>query len=139
MEHWFSHKYWIGSFVVFTTQLFDEVKVIHKLQLQLTTTFVDTRFLLPLNRDHWKIDQFWGSANHGEIYLDSDVNLLASGNNRKYTTVTTQCEQLTWIWTWILLYFYCWFHFKKRPGIHRVHPKTSPFLHAISFEWNTRL
>ena len=35
-----------------------------------------------------------GSADCGEVDLDSDINHLASGKLRKSTTVTSQCDIL---------------------------------------------
>ena len=58
-----------------------------------------------------------GSAERGEVDIDSDVNCTASGNIRKSTTVPIQCEQLPWTWTWRLMYFDCWSHFETLPGI----------------------
>ena len=46
-----------------------------------------------------------GSADHNERDLGSDINCLDSVNFKKYTTVPSQCEKLTWTWTWNLLYF----------------------------------
>ena len=43
-----------------------------------------------------------GSAERGEVDIDSDVNCTASGNIRKSTTVPIQCEQLPWTWTCVL-------------------------------------
>ena len=80
-------------------------------------TSADTQFMVPQHSDNWKTYQHQGSANCCEVDLDSDLNRLASGNLRQYTTVSSQCEQLLWTWTWIIMYFDPWSHFKKRLGI----------------------
>ena len=100
------------------------VKEIHRLWLQSTTKSADTKFLSPQHSNHWNIEHYWGSANCGEVDLDSDINSLASGNHRQSTTVSSHYEQFPWTWTWILFYFYHWYHFKKRPII------------AYYFMWN---
>ena len=41
------------------------------------------------------MEQYWGSDDCGEVDIDSDVNHLASGNLRQFTTVPSQCERLT--------------------------------------------
>ena len=48
--------------------------------------------------------------------LDSDLNILYSGNFWKYTNVPSQCEQFPWTWTWCILYFNCWSHFENLHG-----------------------
>ena len=58
-----------------------------------------------------------GSSDIGELYLDSDVNHLASGKLRQFTTVPNQCERLPYPWTWSILYFDCWYNFENCPGI----------------------
>ena len=100
----------------FEHNLFAAVKEIHKLLFQSTTKSAETKFLLPKPSNHWKTDHYWGSDDHGEVDIDSDLNRLASGNIMKYTTVPSQCEWLSWTWTWILLYFDCWCLFDKCPG-----------------------
>ena len=50
-----------------------------------------------------------------DIYYD--VNWPSSGKLRQYTTVPSHCEKLTYPWTWNFLYFNCWSHFEKRPGV----------------------
>ena len=77
----------------------------------------NTELLLSQHIYHWKTEQYWGSADRGEVDLDSDVNRPASGNLRQYTTVPSKCEQLPWTWTWRIMYFNCWYNFEKRPGI----------------------
>ena len=46
-----------------------------------------------------------GSADRGELDLNSDVNLPASGKLRKYTSVSSQCERLSYPWMWRFMYF----------------------------------
>ena len=67
-----------------------------------TTTSADTKLLLTKPSDHWKMEHYWGSDDSGEVDLDSDVNHLASGNFRQYTTVPSHCEQFPRTWTWRL-------------------------------------
>ena len=47
-----------------------------------------------------KDGEILGSDNRGELYLNSDVNQLDSGQLCKYTTVSSQFEWLTYPWTW---------------------------------------
>ena len=47
-----------------------------------TATFKDTRLSLPQHNNDWKTDQYWGSADHGELDLNSEVNRPASGKLR---------------------------------------------------------
>ena len=101
---------------IYEHKLFTAVKVIHKLWF-LSTTSVETKFLLPKPSDHWNTEHFGGSVNCGEVDLDSEINFLASGNIWNYTNVPSQCDNFIWSWTQSLLYFNHWCHFKKRPGI----------------------
>ena len=78
--------------------------------------FSDTHFILPSHDEHLNMEHYWGSVNCGEGDLDSDINRLASGDLRQYTTAPSQCEKLPRIWTWNLLYFDRWYNFEKRPG-----------------------
>ena len=64
-----------------------------------TTTSPETKFLLPKPSYHWETDHFRGSVECGEAYLDSDINLLVSGNLLHYTTVPSQCEWFPRTWT----------------------------------------
>ena len=82
-----------------------------------TSTFKDTKFLLPQHSEHWKMEQYQGSDDHGELDFNSDVNWPDSGKLWQSTTVSSQCERLPKPWTWRSLYFDRWYHFKKRPGI----------------------
>ena len=59
-----------------------------------TALFNDTQFPLPPHGEHWKTEKYWGSANRSEVDLDSDINCLASGKIRPFTTVPSQCEIL---------------------------------------------
>ena len=72
---------------------FAAVKEIHKLWFWSTTTSADTIFLIPKPSYHWNKEDYWGSADLSEVDLESDINFLASGNLRKYTSVPSQCEQ----------------------------------------------
>ena len=67
-------------------------------------------------RYHWKTEHYKGSNDNFEGYIESDLNHLDSGNIRKYTTLPSQWELLTWTWIWHPMYFDCWYHFEKRPG-----------------------
>ena len=64
-------------------------------------------------RNHWHMDHCWWLVYRFEGDLDSDLNRLASGNLRQYATVPSQCDQLPWTWTWRLLYFNHWSHFRS--------------------------
>ena len=57
-----------------------------------TATFKDTKFLLPKRSKHQKTEQYQGSADRGELDLNSEVNRPASGKLRQSTTVSRQCE-----------------------------------------------
>ena len=93
-KNFFSRKYQIYSFGLFSnTNVFAAVKEIHKRQFWSTTTSSDTKFLLPKLSKHWNMDHYWGSADFVEVYHDSDVNWLSSGNLSQSPTVTRQCEQ----------------------------------------------
>ena len=48
-----------------------------------TSTFKDTKFLLPQCSEHRKTEQYQGSANRGELDLNLDVNRLDSGKLRQ--------------------------------------------------------
>ena len=65
----------------------------------------NTKFMLPRHSNHWNTEKYRGSADRGEVDLESDVNCLASGNIGKYTTVPSQCEWVPLTWTWRILYF----------------------------------
>ena len=68
---------------------------------------------LPLNKinKHLTAEQYQGSANNGELYIKSGVDWMASGKIRQPTSVSSQCEILSYTWTWRPLYFDCWPHF----------------------------
>ena len=51
--------------------------------------------MLPKCIEYRKMEQYQGSADHGEIDLNSDVNRPASGKLQKFTTVFIQCERLS--------------------------------------------
>ena len=55
--------------------------------------FKDTKFPLPQHSEHLKMEQYRGLANCGELDLNSDVNLSATGKLWQSTTVSSQCEQ----------------------------------------------
>ena len=48
-------------------------------------------FMLPKISKHQMAGQYQGSDNRGEIDIESDVNLPASGKLRQSTTVSSQC------------------------------------------------
>ena len=57
-----------------------------------------------------------GSTDSCEGDSDFDLNRLESVILMQYTTVTNQCYQLPFTWTWFIQYFDHWYHFDKRPG-----------------------
>ena len=77
----------------------------------LTAPFKETWLSLPQHSDHWKTEEYQGSAHRGEVDLDSDVNRLASDKLRQSTTVTSQCGWSPYPWTCCILYFYRWYNF----------------------------
>ena len=95
----------------FEHNLFAAVKEIHKLRFWSTTTSADTKLLLPRPSKQWNTEHGWGSDDCGEVDIDSDVNLPASGNIMQCATVPSKCERLPWNWTWRPLYFNHWYHF----------------------------
>ena len=62
-------------------------------------------------------DQYQGSDNRGDLDIKSDVSQPSSGKIRQSTTVSSQCEQFSYPWTWRPLYFHWWSHFEKRPDV----------------------
>ena len=58
-----------------------------------------------------------GSANHGEVDLDSILNHLASGKLRQSNTVPSQCKIFYYIWMWHIMHVDRWSNFKKRLGV----------------------
>ena len=106
------HKYLTCSFVVFSAQLFHS----RQRKIQSSIFYHQQRwFLLSKPSDHWNTEHYSRSVNHGEGYIESDINRLVSGNFWQYTRVPSQFERLPWIWTWRLLYFDGWYHLEKRP------------------------
>ena len=115
---YFSRKYKIcGILNIFCHSFLKQSNNSKKYIFRSTTAFADTKFPLPQHRYHWKTEKYWGSADCGEVYLDSNVNLLAAGKLRQSTTVPSQCEWLTQPWTWHILYFNCLSHFENIPSI----------------------
>ena len=102
---------------IFKHKFFAAVQEIHKLQFWSTITNADTKFLSTKTIDHWKMEHYRGSANCGEVDLDSEVNFLDSDNLRQCTTVPCQYGRLPWTWTWCLLYLDRWYHINNRLGI----------------------
>ena len=100
-----------------------EHKLFHQSKKSTTFDFLSTRIsaqtksLYPKPSDQWKTEHYRGSDDSGEVDIDSDINFLASGNLWQHTTVTSQCERLTWTWTWRVMYFDHWSHLEKIPGI----------------------
>ena len=84
-----------------------------------TSTSKDTKFLLPqhIKIKHQNTKQYQGSYYRGELDLNSDVNQPDSGKLCQSTTIYSQCEKFSWLWTRSFMYFDHWSHFKKRPGI----------------------
>ena len=65
------------SWYIYNT-IFEAVKLFHIIRFLSTTKFVDTKLPLPQPREHWNTKQYWGSADCGEVDLDSEVNGLTS-------------------------------------------------------------
>ena len=104
----FSCKYWICSFVVFLNKIISQqTKQSITFDFLASKQIAETKFLLPKPSNHWNTKHYWGLAYCFEEDLDSDLNRLALGDLRQYTTVPSQCGQFPWTWTWRLLYFYC--------------------------------
>ena len=98
---------WIVSVTIFSKQSKKSINFYYDQQ----NILQNTEFILPQPSDHWKTEHYRGSANHGQVDLDSDINRLTSDNLRQFTNVPSQCERLTLTWTWYLLYFNRWSHF----------------------------
>ena len=65
---------------------------------------------------NWKMEHYWGSADHCEEDSESGIYYLGSVNLCQCSTLPIYCEQLHWTLTWRLLYLDRWSTFKKRPG-----------------------
>ena len=76
-----------------------------------TRTSAETKFLFPKPSNHWNMEHHRGSADCGEVDIDSDINHLDSGNVWQYTTVPSQCEWFPWTWTFLL-----WYEVDDLPG-----------------------
>ena len=113
LSHYFDFLSNIESVLLcyFWTQNFEAVKEIVTFAFLSTRTSAETKSRLPKPSDHWKMEHYVGSGNHGKVDLDSDVNRLATGNLWRYTTLTSHCEIFPYAWMWHILYFDCWFHF----------------------------
>ena len=96
---------------------FETVRDIHKLCFLSTTTHAYNKLRLPRPIDYWKTEHYQMLSDCGEVDLDSDVNHLASGNLRQYTTLPSKFDKLNWTWTLCILYFDLLFHLDKCPGI----------------------
>ena len=82
---------------------------------KLPPTSAESKFPLPTPCDNRKTEDSRGLADHGERYLYSDINLLASGYLWQYNTVPSQCEWSPWTWMWRIMYIDRWFNFDKCP------------------------
>ena len=76
-----SHKYQIIEFLVFSVKVFWSINL--DCRFWSTATFKDNKFLLPKRSEQQKTEKYQGSADRGELDLNSDVNLLASGKLRQ--------------------------------------------------------
>ena len=103
----FSSKCWIYSFVMFLNTMFSCIKIYPQ-----PSRFWSSKKLC----EHWKTKPYLGSADHDKRYCDSDINHLDSVNLQQYTTVTNQCEGVSWTWMWHLMYCQLRSHSEKRPG-----------------------
>ena len=86
-------------------------------QYRSTSTFEVSQFLLPKGNKHRTVEQYKGSDDCGELYFKLDVNRPASGKLRKSTTYPASMSDCRSPERGVCLYFYCWYHFKKRRGI----------------------
>ena len=89
------------------------IQIVHRKQRNPKPLIFDHQqcwFLIPKPSDYWNTYHYRGWNNHGEEYLESVINCLASGNLRSYTTVPVQFEWFPCTWTWRLLYFDCSFY-----------------------------
>ena len=91
-------------------------KEIHYLQFLIINNKCINQFPVIKPSDNWKTEHYQVLSDRCKGDLDSYLNWLALGNLWKYTTVPSQCDRLPWTWIWRLLYFDCWYHFKKCPG-----------------------
>ena len=107
----FSRKYWIfGILNSFCHNFLKQSKKSITFDNDQQHNLQNTKFLLPPHSDHWNTEHYRGSYNCGEVDIDSYINRLASGNLRKSTTVTSQCDKLPCTWTRSLLCLYRWSH-----------------------------
>ena len=88
----------------------------HNVSLHASTYTTFRNLLSSTQRKHWKTGLYQGSKYCFEGDCDSDLNRLSSVILMQYTTITNNCQQLTWNWTWRIKYCDCWYHFEKRPG-----------------------
>ena len=63
-------------------------------QYRSTLTLEVTQFTLHKINKHQTVEKYQGSADSGELDLESDVNRLASKKLWKSTTISSQCKQL---------------------------------------------
>ena len=87
----------ISDFLGFLSQLFEEVKELHKLQFSILININIGSFTISVTykqREHRMAEQHQGSADCGKLDLKSEVNHPASGKLRKSTTVSSQCEKI---------------------------------------------
>ena len=87
----------ICSVVVFLDTSFTKNKIkFTTFNFRSSTTSAETKLLLPKPSYHSNTENYQGSAGHGEVDIDSDINCLDSGNLWQDTTVISHCEQLHW-------------------------------------------
>ena len=65
----------------------------YNFQFQSTVRLEFSQFLLPISSKHQRAYQYKESADSDELYLEPEVNRLASGKLWKLITVSSQCEK----------------------------------------------
>ena len=60
--------------MIFYNTILESVKEFRKFRFRSTAPFKDKKFQLTQHGEHLKTEQYWGSADHGEVDLESDVN-----------------------------------------------------------------
>ena len=66
----------------YRTQFFEAVRKSHKLTFRSAITFADTKLPLHQHGEHLNTEKYRGSADRGEVDVDSGINHLASGKLR---------------------------------------------------------
>ena len=87
----FLQKLNLFIFGIFNYHIFAAVKTIYKFWFLSTTTSANNKFMLPKPIYHWKTEHYQGLDDHCEVYLDSDINCLASDNTLLYPVSMIDC------------------------------------------------